>query len=249
MKKNYFFKVLFSFLLILISNMNNNTFASKDVKKSSTNNIIASGGAIIEKTPDIDLINNLLFLFPVQVSPTIQASGISFSNVTTTKMSISWTSGNGARRATFIKQASTGNASPVNAITYTANTTFGSGTQIGSSGWYCIYNGTGTTVDITGLTLGTDYIVEVFDYNGTLANPTFNTATATNNPKTQTTLICDNPVIGSQATAAQTQCINGAFNAISVTATGTGISYQWYSNTLASTTLGTPIVVGTNLNS
>ncbi|MEI6852807.1 MAG: hypothetical protein WCL06_08195, partial [Bacteroidota bacterium] len=42
---------------------------------------------------------------------------------------------------------------------------------------------------------------------------------------------CIPPVISGQATDAQTQCLGGTFAAIMVTATGTDISYQWYSNT------------------
>ena len=61
--------------------------------------------------------------------------------------------------------------------------------------------------------------------------------------------LCNAPAISSQSTATQTQCINGTFAAINVTATGDNLSYQWYSNTMASTTLGTPIAVGTNSNS
>ncbi|MBF4488217.1 hypothetical protein, partial [Flavobacterium sp. CSZ] len=45
------------------------------------------------------------------------------------------------------------------------------------------------------------------------------------------------PTINSQSTATQTQCINGTFNPISISATGFEIqTYQWYSNTTASTT-------------
>ncbi|MEI6822753.1 MAG: LamG-like jellyroll fold domain-containing protein, partial [Bacteroidota bacterium] len=47
--------------------------------------------------------------------------------------------------------------------------------------------------------------------------------------------------ISSQNTPAQTQCQGGTFTPISVTATGAGLSYQWYSNTSASTTGGTLI--------
>ena len=44
------------------------------------------------------------------------------------------------------------------------------------------------------------------------------------------------PTINSQSTATQTQCINGTFNPISISATGFEIkTYQWYSNTTAST--------------
>ena len=47
------------------------------------------------------------------------------------------------------------------------------------------------------------------------------------------------PTISSQSTATQTQCINGTFDPLTVTATGFEISgYQWYSNTTASNTSG-----------
>lgn len=46
--------------------------------------------------------------------------------------------------------------------------------------------------------------------------------------------------ISSQSTAAQTTCLNDNFTSISLTASGTGtLTYQWYSNTTASTTGGT----------
>ena len=53
---------------------------------------------------------------------------------------------------------------------------------------------------------------------------------------------CTAPVISSQSTATQTQCLNGTFTTITVTATGTELTYQWYSNTTASATGGTSLV-------
>ena len=50
--------------------------------------------------------------------------------------------------------------------------------------------------------------------------------------------------ISSQSTGAQSQCIGGTFTPISVTATGVGLSYQWYSNSSASTTGGTSLGSG-----
>ena len=52
---------------------------------------------------------------------------------------------------------------------------------------------------------------------------------------------CMLPSIGSQSTAAQTQCLNGTFSAISVTANGTGLSYQWFYNTDNNNTTGTSL--------
>jgi len=117
----------------------------------------------------------------------LQASELAFSTVQATQMTIGWTNGNGTSRAVFVKAANTGTAAPADNTTYTANATFASGTQISSTGWYCIYNGTGSSVTVTGLTGGTDYIVQVFEYNGTAGAEKYYAGTATNNPKSQTT--------------------------------------------------------------
>ena len=53
---------------------------------------------------------------------------------------------------------------------------------------------------------------------------------------------CTAPAISSQSTATQTQCYNGTFTAITVTATGDGLTYQWYSNGSASASGGTSLV-------
>jgi hypothetical protein len=127
-------------------------------------------------------------------TPTTQASEVSYSSVEFVTMTVSWTNGDGSKRAVFIKQADTGTASPVDTTTYTANAEFGSGTQIGSTGWYSVYSGTGTTVDVTGLSTGTAYIVQVFEYNGIdSGDEKYLTTTSTNNPNTQTTAEINEP--------------------------------------------------------
>lgn len=119
-------------------------------------------------------------------TPTIQASSILFSSVQTTGMTVGWTNGDGTNRVVFAKQANTGTTSPVDNTTYTANTAFGSGTEI-ATGWYCVYNGTGTSVTVTNLSHSTDYIFQVFEYNGGAGEEHYLTSTATDNPKSQTT--------------------------------------------------------------
>ena len=115
-------------------------------------------------------------------APTTQATNVSYSSTTTTQTGISWTNGNGSSRAVFVAAASSGTPSAVTNTTYTANTVFGSGTQISSSGWYCVYNGTGTSVTVTGLTAGTIYRTMVVEYNGSAGTEVYYTSTATGNP-------------------------------------------------------------------
>jgi len=120
-------------------------------------------------------------------TPTTQASNIVFSNVGATSMTVGWTRGNGSNVAVFVKSGAGAITNPVDGTTYTANVAFPGGTQLGSSGYYCVYNGNATSVDITGLTASTTYFVQAFEYNGTGASAMYQTATATNNPNSQAT--------------------------------------------------------------
>jgi autotransporter-associated beta strand protein len=97
--------------------------------------------------------------------PTVQASGVSFSSVQGGAMTVSWTRGNGGTCIVLAKAGSAVDANPVDSVTYTDNSNFGSGTQIGT-GNYVIYKGTGNTVNLTALTPGITYNVAVFEYNG-----------------------------------------------------------------------------------
>jgi uncharacterized repeat protein (TIGR02543 family) len=148
-----------------------------------------------------------------------QASSVTFSSVATTSFTLNWTDGsNGSagRRAVFMAAASTGTAAPVNGTTYTANTTFQSGTQIGSTGWYCVYNNTGTHtsgVSVTGLSSGTTYRIMVCEYEGSGATSVFNTSTATNNPNNQATTFTPSIAI-SNGTIAAGSPNNGQTNVI-----------------------------------
>lgn len=121
--------------------------------------------------------------------PTTQASEIVFSSVTYSGMTLNWTIGDGSARAVFIKLGSSGTATPIDDNAYTANTAFGNGTQIGTSGWYCIYNGTGNSVSITGLSEQTTFIVHVCEYNTDCSGNiiSYQTASGSNNPNTQST--------------------------------------------------------------
>ncbi len=125
--------------------------------------------------------------------PTTQASSVNFTSVANTSFTANWTNGNGSRRAVFMREADAGTiTNPSDGTKYTASADWSSkGTQLGTSGYYCIYDGTGTSVSVTNLTSGTAYYVQVFEYNSdasvTAASINYYTATATNNPNNQTT--------------------------------------------------------------
>ena len=116
------------------------------------------------------------------ITQTAQAFGVSATKTTDKAALIQWTRTNLAKCIVFIKQGNPDNTYPENNVTYTASTTFGSGTQIGTTGWYCVYNGIDEAVSITGLTQSTGYSVKVLEYDGAAGGETYLDETAQSNP-------------------------------------------------------------------
>jgi hypothetical protein len=142
----------------------------------------------------------------VATAATIQATNIAFPGVTNNQLSLTWVNGNGARRVVLAHAGSAVNSNPVNTTSYSGNPAFGSGTQIGT-GNYTVYDGTGNSVSVTGLTASTLYYFEVYEYNGTGVTANYLTTASSGNPSNQTTL----------ATPATTQASNILFAGISDT--------------------------------
>jgi uncharacterized repeat protein (TIGR03803 family) len=115
-------------------------------------------------------------------TPTVQASNIVFSDKQVNSVKIKWTNGNGDNRAVFVKKDSSGSALPVNRTTYSADSVFGNGSQIGNSGWYCVYNGNSDSVTVTNLVQDTNYRVMVCEYNGFHTHELYNSDTTNGNP-------------------------------------------------------------------
>ncbi|WP_343530339.1 FG-GAP-like repeat-containing protein [Pedobacter sp.] len=122
------------------------------------------------------------------VPPVTQATNITVTPTGTTA-DIGWTSGSGDKRAVFMLEGSNGTPALVTGTDYTANATFTSGAQIGTSGWYCVYSGTGNSLTVTGLQPSKTYRLMVVEFNdgGQLGAAQYNATAATNNPINFTT--------------------------------------------------------------
>lgn len=103
---------------------------------------------------------------PGAVTPTIAASNAVVNNVDGNKLTFKWTNGNGEKRIVVMKKGSPVTFVPSNATTYTANASFGSGTDLGS-GQYVVLNSNANTVDITNLEPSTTYYFAVYEFSGT----------------------------------------------------------------------------------
>jgi hypothetical protein len=130
-------------------------------------------------TDDGMAIDSLTFSAEGPSTPLAQDSVINFSNVLTTSMDVNWTNGDATSRI-VVMNTSNSFTTPVDGNSYTANNVYaGSGQQI-------IYNGSGSTVNVTGLTASTNYFFRVFAYNGSSTATKYSTATALQNPNSQT---------------------------------------------------------------
>jgi len=103
--------------------------------------------------------------FPIACTPpTTQASAFTSSSIADNSMTIGWTRGSGNSVLVVARLGSAVNDNPVNGATYSANAALGSGTQIGT-GNYVVYNGAGSSVNLTALTSGTTCYYAIYEYN------------------------------------------------------------------------------------
>lgn len=133
----------------------------------------------------------------VALEPTTQASGLSFTSVGETAMTVNWTGGNGASNLVVVRAGGAVSWTPTDGVPPSGvNANYGLGTDLGSGNKLC-YSGDGSSVALTGLDPETTYYVKIFEYNG---------ADATVNYLTSGT-----PLSGSQATLTPT-CVPDAVN-------------------------------------
>jgi len=96
--------------------------------------------------------------------PTQNAANISFSNVTATTVTVNWAAGNGANRLLVARPQLATEAFPLDGTGYTANSDFSMANAVGTNN-KIVYNGTGNSATITGLTPATNYTFRVMEYN------------------------------------------------------------------------------------
>ncbi|TAL72729.1 MAG: hypothetical protein EPN88_04755, partial [Bacteroidetes bacterium] len=112
----------------------------------------------------------------------VQAKSLSAKISDNNSLLLKWERGNGDRCAVFCKQTSTGLAVPVNNTGYIPDNQYGFGGQIGSTGWYCVYNGRADSVNVTGLEYQKEYSFHVIEYMGAFGSEQYFTQIADGNP-------------------------------------------------------------------
>lgn len=105
---------------------------------------------------------------PTCTTPTQKGSNMRYGGSSGNSMTVYFSRGNGKGSLVLCRQGAAVNAAPVNGTSYTANTVFGSGSNVGGTGNYAVFNTTFPGVNaftVSNLVVGTKYYFSVFEYN------------------------------------------------------------------------------------
>jgi len=121
-------------------------------------------------------------------APTTQDFNITFPTVLPNAITANWTNGDGSSRIVIVN-TSNSFTNPTNGISPSANSVYG------GTGEQVVYNGNGSSVNVTSLNPSTQYFFRVYAYNGSGIYASYNINGATDNPKDQTTQPAATPLI------------------------------------------------------
>ena len=116
-------------------------------------------------------------------SPTQIPTNATVTTASRNAATVTWTPGTGTSSLVVVRPAGSSSLTfPSTGTGYTGNPGLGAGSALGQG--YVVFAGTGSSVTVTNLSPGTNYIVEVFAYNGSgcaaaYANASFATTTYT----------------------------------------------------------------------
>ncbi len=107
---------------------------------------------------------------PACTGPTTQATIGSYTgNTSGSSIDVNWTRGDGTAGVIVVAKQGGAPTAPTSGTAYTADAAFGNSGAgyTTAAGSHVVYNGTGTTVNVTGLSASTSYTFAVYEYNTT----------------------------------------------------------------------------------
>ncbi|MFA9391982.1 MAG: hypothetical protein ACERKD_19390 [Prolixibacteraceae bacterium] len=137
----------------------------------------------------------------------------------------------------FCKSGSSTADNPVDGTSYTASTNWSSPSgQIGTTGWFCVYNGTGNpNITVTSLTPGTTYYFKAYAYNACAGSPKYYTISPVSANQTTSST--------SSATDYFRSRINGNWGTAATWQSSADGSTNWITSTLVPTSAANSITI------
>lgn len=129
----------------------------------------------------ITTASGITFTAVIEPAPTVQATNIGFSNISSTTVDVSWTRGNGEKVLLLVSGTTRVDSLPEDGTDYTADSEIPLGDTIGIDE-YVAYEGTGTSATISGLLQGNRYHFRLFEFNNSGTATRYLRTTATLNP-------------------------------------------------------------------
>ncbi len=114
----------------------------------------------------------------VATPPSVTATAITVIAYTTDSVHFNWTNGDGSRRIVVASLSATSAVAPSNGVTYTVNSNSFSDALNSTTGTgnVVVYDGTGSDLNVTGLTAGNTYRFSIYEYNGTATSASYGNA-------------------------------------------------------------------------
>ena len=166
---------------------------TRTIKLAAVNNKVGEAGVQLVAIDDDEvLVDGLSALFNVLPFVPGQAQFITFTAKSTNSLTFGWTNHADADGVVVVgKQATSMPNLPSHHLksgtTYNANSSFGTGEQLGTTRAYVVYKGDGNFVTVTNLLGGKYYAFKVHSYNGTAPLINYNNTNATANPRADQT--------------------------------------------------------------
>ncbi|TAE85080.1 MAG: T9SS C-terminal target domain-containing protein [Bacteroidetes bacterium] len=104
------------------------------------------------------------------------ATNIQISNYNGTSLTLNFRSGEGQRRLIIVRPVTANATHPIDGKHYQASNTLSTSATISPDN-FVVYNGTGSSVNILGLTNGVNYTIRVYEYNGWYSTSNYRTST------------------------------------------------------------------------
>ncbi len=133
---------------------------------TADNTATVCSGTAVTTTGSTSRPNARLFII---TEPTVNASNIQVTNIGNTSATINWSIGNGRKRMVVVRESSVLAIAPINFNNYIASPQI-SMSQVTGLNNFVVYNDTGNTVTLSGLSLNTNYSIDIYEYNGINGN-------------------------------------------------------------------------------